>query len=190
MDWAEFLSTTIGNVVATIPALAVLASPLIYGLNKIRLVTKEFPQSVDDTKEILTNRFNDSKDQLRDILNVSTEKLQEKVNGSLLMMKDQLATYQEQLISTKDQANLLVQQNKVYMDTIAELTGLDPHLVQNGVASKLSLKLNMTKDELMQFPEKIMSDYNLLEKALVEAKNILGEDAYKKLLEKVNEKKV
>lgn len=190
MEWADFLTRMIENVVATIPALAVLASPLIYGLKKIKEVTSKFPDSVEETKETLTTRFNDTKVDLQAMLDETTQNLQEKVNGSLTSMKEQLSTYQTQLTQTKDQANMLVKQNKVYMDTLAQMVSQDPKLVQNGIASKLSSTFNMTNEELLAFPEKIMNDSNVLEKAMVEAKNVLGEDGFKKLLDKVNGTKV
>ena len=186
MNWSEFLTTTIENVVATIPALAVLAYPLVYGLKKIKEVTSAFPTSVDETKSKLTERFSETTEKLKSMMEEKNQEIQEKVNGSLLGMKDQLASYQNELEATKDQANMLVKQNKVFMDTISELTSQDPNLVQNGIASKLSMKFNMTNEELLAFPEKLMSDSKLLEKALVEAKNVLGEEAYLKMLEKVN----
>lgn len=179
MDINEFLVKTLENIIATIPALAVIASPLIYGLKKIREVTSVFPDKVQETKDALQEKFDQSSDVI-----------QEKVNGSLVSMQAQLMEYKEELMATKDQANMLVKQNKVYMDTLADSLGQDPKIIQNGVATKLSSKLNMTNEELLKYPEKIMNDNGLLEKALIEAKNVLGEDNYKKLLEKVDGTKV
>jgi hypothetical protein len=179
MDINEFLVTILENVVATIPALAVIASPLIYGLKKIREVTSTFPNRVEETKNVLQEKFNQTSDVL-----------QEKVNGSLLSMKEELASYKNELIATKEQANMLVKQNKVYMDTLSELVGQDPNLIKNGLATKISTKFKMTNEELLKFPEKLMADNNLLEKAMLEAKNVLGEENYNKLLAKVNGQKV
>ena len=190
MDWNAFLTQTIENVVATIPALAVLASPLIYGLKKIKEVTSKFPSSVDETKATLTSKFNDTTNNLKTMFEEKNEELQQKVNGSLVGMKDELANYQKQLLEAKDQTNMLVKQNKLYMDTIAELTAQDPKQIQNGIATKLSTKINMTREELLAYPEKLMNDTGLLEKALVEAKAVLGEENYQKLLDKVHGKEV
>lgn len=190
MDWNAFLTQTIENIVATIPALAVLASPLIYGLKKIKEVTSKFPSSVDETKETLTSKFNDTTNNLKSMFEEKNEELQQKVNGSLVGMKDELASYQKQLMETKDQANMLVKQNKAYMDTLAEVVGKDPKLIESGIATKLSTRLNMTNEELLAYPEKLMNDNGLLEKALVEAKTMLGEEKYNALLAKVNGKEV
>lgn len=140
MDWADFLTRTIENVVATIPALAVLASPLIYGLSKIKEVTSKFPDSVESTKETLTTRFNDTKTDLQAMLNETTDTLQEKVNGSLTDMKEQLVVYQAELAANKEKTEQMIIQNKVYMETLSEMVSQDPSAVQTGMATKLATK--------------------------------------------------
>jgi hypothetical protein len=190
MNINEFLVQTIENVVATIPALAVLLSPLLYGLKKIKDVTNTFPKSVNDTKDKLTENFEKTKVNIQGMLEQNVEKLQEKVNGSLLGMQDQLQQYKSTLQSQMEQNNLLAKQNKLFTDTISELIGQDPQMIQNGIASKLSTKLNLTQEQLMAYPELLFKDSNLLERALVEAKALLGEEKYKELLAKVNAKKV
>lgn len=141
MDLNAFLTQTIENVVATIPALAVLASPLIYGLKKIKEVTSKFPSTVEDTKTTLTSRFSDTTEKMKTMLEEKNDVLQEKVNGSLVSMQEELAKYKQELSETKEKAEKLVEQNKVYMDSISELVGQDPKLVQNGVATKLANRL-------------------------------------------------
>jgi hypothetical protein len=190
MNLNDFLVQTIENVVATIPALAVLLSPLLYGLKKIKDVANTFPKSVDDTKEKLTENFEKTKVNIQGMLEQNVEKLQEKVNGSLLGMQDQLSMYKETLQSQVDQNNLLVKQNKLFTDTISELIGQDPQMIQNGVASKISTKLNLTQEQLLQYPELLVRDSELLQKALVETKALLGDEKYQEILAKANAKEV
>jgi predicted PurR-regulated permease PerM len=190
MNLNDFLVQTIENVVATIPALAVLLSPIIYGLKKIKDVTNTFPKSVDDTKQKLTENFEATKNNIQGMLEQTTENLQEKVNSSLLGMQEQLQGYKSALQSQSEQSNFLVKQNKLYMDTISDLVGQDPTQIQNGLATKLSTKVNLTKEQLLAYPDLLFKDSNLLEKALVEAKAVLGEEKYQALLSKVHGTKV
>ena len=190
MNLNEFLIRTIENIAVTLPALAVLLSPIVYGLKKIKDVTSAFPKSVDDTKEKLVEDFAKTEFNLKGMLEETTEKLQEKVNSSLVGMQDQLSMYKQTLQSQVDQNNLLVKQNKLFTDTISELIGQDPQMIQNGVASKISTKLNLTQEQLLQYPELLVRDSELLQKALVETKALLGDEKYQEILAKANAKEV
>lgn len=190
MDFNDFIIRTIENIAVTLPALAVLLSPIVYGLKKIKDVTSAFPKSVDDTKEKLVEDFAKTEVSLKGMLEHTTEQLQEKVNSSLVGMQEQLSGYQSTLKAQTEQSNFLVKQNKLYMDTISELVGKDPTLIQSGIASVLSTKTSLTKEQIEAYPELLITDFHILEKALVEAKAVLGDEKYQELLAKVHAKKV
>lgn len=201
MNLAEFGPQVLQGVIATAPGLAILAGSIYTNLKKVKENVATFPQEVNNTKEKISSEFKiaetsiktslDSyKEEMQDKLTIMEESLTSKVNGNLEGMKSELSTYQEEMRMAKEQSNMLVKQNKVYMDTISELMAQDPKLIQSGIASKIVTRISSTNEDLSKTPENILMNSKLLEKALFEAKVVLGEVEYKKLLARVDAKEI
>jgi ATP-dependent 26S proteasome regulatory subunit len=190
MTLAEFGMNVIENLVAAIPQLAVVGSTVVYSLKKVRAKTQEFPTILKETKDKMDSSFDNSRKQIAKSLEETSEKISEKVNGSLSNMQQELNHYKAQLKQTTEQQNMLVKENKLFMDVILEFVAKNPEMVKNGISRVVSLKTQLTKKQLEEFPNILVNDSNKLVQALKEAKSVMGEEAYNKLLEGVgNERK-
>ena len=185
MTLAQFGMEVLDNLVAAIPQLAVVGSTVVYSLKKIKSKTEEFPTILKQTKEKMDTSFDSSRKQIAKSLEETSEKIAEKVNGSLEGMQQQLDTYKEQLKQSTEQQNMLVKENKLFMDVILEFVAKNPEMVKNGISRVVSLKTQLTKKQLEEFPNILVNDSNKLVQALKEAKSVMGEEAYNKLLEGV-----
>jgi hypothetical protein len=183
MTLAQFGMEVLDNLVAAIPQLAVVGSTVVYSLKKIKSKTEEFPTILKQTKEKLDTSFDSSRKQIAKSLEETSEKIAEKVNGSLEGMQQQLDTYKEQLKQSTEQQNMLVKENKLFIDVILEFIAKNPEMVKNGISRAVSLKSQLTKKQLEEFPNILVNDSSKLVQALREARAVMGEEEYKKLLE-------
>ena len=183
MTLAQFGMEVLDNLVAAIPQLAVVGSTVVYSLKKIKSKTEEFPTILKQTKEKMDTSFDSSRKQIAKSLEETSEKIAEKVNGSLEGMQQQLDTYKEQLKKSTEQQNMLVKENKLFIDVILEFIAKNPEMVKNGISRAVSLKSQLTKKQLEEFPNILVNDSNKLVQALREARAVMGEEEYKKLLE-------
>jgi hypothetical protein len=183
MNLAEFGMNVVENLVAAIPQLAVVGSTVVYSLRKIKTKTEEFPTILKQTKEKMDNSFDNSRQQIAKNLEETSQKIAEKVNGSLEGMQQQLDQYKQQLKESTEQQNMLVKENKLFIDVILEFVAKNPEMVKNGISRAVSLKSRLTKKELEEFPNILVNDSSKLLEALREAKGVMGEEEFKKLLE-------
>ena len=183
MTLAQFGMEVLDNLVAAIPQLAVVGSTVVYSLKKIKSKTEEFPTILKQTKEKMDTSFDSSRKQIAKSLEETSEKIAEKVNGSLEGMQQQLNTYKEQLKQSTEQQNMLVKENKLFIDVILEFIAKNPEMVKNGISRAVSLKSQLTKKQLEEFPNILVNDSSKLVQALREARAVMGEEEYKKLLE-------
>jgi hypothetical protein len=107
------------------------------------------------------------------------------VNGTLVDMEKELATYKGFLKENIDQTNLLARQNKLFMDVIIDLISKDPKKVSDGIAQAVSTKVNLSKEQLEQYPQLLVKDIKVLEGSLKEAMNIMGKEKFEQLLTKI-----
>lgn len=183
MTLAQFGMEVLDNLVAAIPQLAVVGSTVVYSLKKIKSKTEEFPTILKQTKEKMDTSFDSSRKEIAKSLEETSEKIAEKVNGSLEGMQQQLDTYKEQLKQSTEQQNMLVKENKLFIDVILEFIAKNPEMVKNGISRAVSLKSQLTKKQLEEFPNILVNDSSKLTQALREARAVMGEEEYKKLLE-------
>lgn len=183
MTLAQFGMEVLDNLVAAIPQLAVVGSTVVYSLKKIKSKTEEFPTILKQTKEKMDTSFDSSRKEIAKSLEETSEKIAEKVNGSLEGMQQQLDTYKEQLKQSTEQQNMLVKENKLFIDVILEFIAKNPEMIKNGISRAVSLKSQLTKKQLEEFPNILVNDSSKLTQALREARAVMGEEEYKKLLE-------
>ena len=190
MNLAEFGMEVLDNLIAAVPQLAVVGSTVIYSLKKIKSKTEEFPTILKQTKEKMDTSFDNSRQQIAKNLEETSQKIAEKVNVSLEGMQQQLDQYKQQLQQSTEQQNMLVKENKLFVDVILEFVAKNPEMIKNGISRAVSLKARLTKKELEEFPNILVSDSSKLLEALREAKGVMGEEEFKKLLEGIgNERK-
>jgi vacuolar-type H+-ATPase subunit E/Vma4 len=167
---------------------------VIYSLNAIKSKVNSFPQIAEDTKKEVGANLNQTEGKLTSILEASgtkiqtmlsesNEVLQQKVTGTLEAMEKELTTYKKQLSKNIEQTNLLSQQNKLFMDVILELVAKDPNKVAQGIAQAVSTKVNLTKEELENYPEVLVKDYEVLKSAIKEVRAIIGEKAFLEMID-------
>lgn len=186
MNLAEFGMEVLDNLIAAVPQLAVVGSTIIYSLRKIKSKTEEFPTILKQTKEKMDTSFNESRQQIANNLEETSKKIAEKVNGSLEGMQQQLDQYKAQLQTTTEQQNMLVKENKLFIDVILEFVAKNPEMIKNGISRAVSLKSKLTKQELENFPNVLVSDSSKLLEALREAKGVMGEEKFNEFLKKLD----
>jgi hypothetical protein len=182
MNLAEFGMNVVENLVAAFPQLMVVGSTLVYSLKKIRTKTEEFPTILKSTKENLDVSFNNAKTDMKAIVEKTADVIGEKVNASLDGMQNELNTYKAMLEQNKDQTNALVKENKLFIDVILQFVAENPKLISDGITQVISLKSQLTKDELEQYPQVLINDLDKLSLALQEVKKVSGEQELDKLL--------
>lgn len=182
MNLAEFGMNVVENLVAAFPQLMVVGSTLVYSLKKIRTKTEEFPTILKNTKENLDVSFNNAKTDMKAIVEKTADVIGEKVNASLDGMQNELNTYKAMLEQNKDQTNALVKENKLFIDVILQFVAENPKLISDGITQVISLKSQLTKDELEQYPQVLINDLDKLSLALQEVKKVSGEKELDKLL--------
>lgn len=182
MNLAEFGMNVVENLVAAFPQLMVVGSTLVYSLKKIRTKTEEFPTILKSTKENLDVSFNNAKTDMKAIVEKTADVIGEKVNASLDGMQNELNTYKAMLEQNKDQTNALVKENKLFIDVILQFVAENPKLISDGITQVISLKSQLTKDELEQYPQVLINDLDKLSLALQEVKKVSGEKELDKLL--------
>jgi hypothetical protein len=175
MNLGEFGMNIVENLIAAIPQLAVVGSTVVYSLRKIRDKTQEFPTILSQTKEKMDSS-----------LKKVGSKIESNVNGSLVKMQEELNGYKQELQQTKEQQNMLVKENKLFIDVILEFVAKNPQMVKEGISRAISMKAKLTKKELEEFPNILVNDSSKLVHAMKEAKSVMGEEAFSKLLQGID----
>lgn len=182
MNLAEFGMNVVENLVAAFPQLMVVGSTLVYSLKKIRTKTEEFPTILKSTKENLDVSFNKARTDMKEVVEKTADVIGEKVNASLDGMQNELNTYKAMLEQNKEQTNALVKENKLFIDVILQFVAENPKLISDGITQVISLKSQLTKDELEQYPQVLINDLDKLKLALEEVKKVSGDKELDNLL--------
>jgi hypothetical protein len=170
MDYAEFLSNVITQVVASIPEITLIATTLIYGVRMLKAKTQEFPgllsntedklnRSLLDTRTDLLSQVKDfSKDLGSQVENFSETlnkevtrlgfELTEKVNGTLVHMQEELNTYEATQIQMQKHLDLLVEENRAIIDMLIQVSGQDVKAIRDGVHKKITEIADNRKKEV------------------------------------------
>ena len=180
MDYNEFLTNLIENLIASVPQLVAVISMVMYSLNNLKKKTAEFPNQLSDVKENLVTNFKETKVMVQDMLAESrktinglveeaTTQLREEVTDVMGSMQEELKYYRETLQSVKGQSNLLVKENKAMFDLVIQLVAKNPEFVKKGLASTITDSLTLTQEELKNYSVQMIDSLPLLETVLKEA---------------------
>jgi hypothetical protein len=172
MNLGEFGMNVVENLIAAIPQLAVVGSTVVYSLRKIRDKTQEFPTILSQTKEKMDSS-----------LKKVGSKIESNVNGSLVKMQEELNGYKQELQQTKEQQNMLVKENKLFIDVILEFIAKNPQMVKEGLSKIVSMKAKLTKQELEEYPQVLLADSLKLKEAISEAGSVMGQEELDKMLQ-------
>ena len=190
----DLITGIVEELIAAIPQIVVVLTTVVYSLNAIKSKINSFPQIAEDTKKEVGANLNQTEGKLTNILETSgtkiqtmlseaNEVLQQKVTGTLESMESELALYKKQLSKNIEQTNLLSQQNKLFMDVILQLIAKDPNKVAEGIAQAVSTKVNLTKEQLENYPEVLVKDYDVLKSAIKEVRAVVGEKAFLEMID-------
>ena len=180
MDYNEFLTNLIENLIASVPQLVAVISLILFNLNKLKKKTEEFPNQLSVVKEKLVTDFKETKIMVEDMLAESrktinglveeaTTQLREEVTDVMGSMQEELKYYRETLQSVKGQSNLLVKENKAMFDLVIQLVAKNPEFVKKGLASTITNSLTLTQEELKNYSVQMIDSLPLLETVLKEA---------------------
>lgn len=196
MNAQDFLTKIIENFVASVPQLVALLGSILFYLKKVRATADILPTQVNTLGDTLGKTFTEAKENLissftevKNNMESSFEKaannidkvvsdavasITSKVNDELIAMKKELSQYKAILNAQKEQSNLLARENVAFMQLLSELLEKDYDKIKSGVAQKVLNRFTLTKEELQKYPDVLVQDSALLEKALKEIKNISG----------------
>lgn len=204
MNGIDLITGSIEELIAAVPQIVIVLTTVVYSLNAIKSKVSVYPKIASDTKDEVNHNLASMKGKLEGILNVSQERInqllveskegllklateaneksQAHLAKTLAIMEVELASYKNQLATNIEQTNLLARQNKLFADVILELVAQDPKKVSEGIAQLVSTKINLTKEELEQYPSILVKDINVLESALKETLALIGKESFEKLL--------
>jgi len=208
----EFAVRLVENIIASIPQIVLVLTTLIYWLNKVKGKTEQFPievlktkqemaesftltknsltSSISEFKMQLSSSFVESKKQMFSAFDDFKNQLVKDVTENMVLMKNQLSVYHKELVANTNQNNLLVMENKVFMDVISLLISQDPQKIKDGIASAVSVRLGMAREELENLPEVLIKNLSALEQALRETILVGGEKALQALMESLGYGKI
>ena len=189
MDLREFGIRTLESVVAFFPAFVWGISVISSKLNKVRQITSAFPQKVEDTKETFKDSFNVLKGNVESLVKERVSEIESIVRKNMNNMQQELIDYKNELIKNTKQLNVLVKENKFYIDVISELLSGNPKLIKEGIASKVTDKIESFKKELEEVPENIIPDYKKIETTLKDIITLIGENNFEGLLKRLGYEK-
>jgi len=184
MDITQLLNGVIENLVAGFPELVLVITTVTYSLKSIKTKTAMFPEMLNATKAELKSGYDKTKDNMVNLLHQNLTQIEGQIKQELISMAGNLKNYEQELVRQQQQSNLLVQQNKLFMDIITDFVKASPELVQSGVAQALSTKVNLTKEELEQYPQLLVNDLELLTKSLADAAVVIGQQKFDELIGK------
>ncbi len=192
----NLITGVVEEIIAAIPQIVVVLTTVVYSLNAIKQKVNTFPVRIEDTKASLNKSFDQVKQNLsssfeqtkKDLLLTTdevTKKIQASVEASLVSMGKELQGYKQQLQSESDQVNLLVRQNKVFIELLTSLATKEPSKLKEDVSKIISQRSILSKQELENYPSLLIKELPMLEKALKEAYVVLGESKLKEILGKI-----
>lgn len=148
MDYVQFAQNVIEQIVASIPEITLIATTLIYGVKMLKQKTEEFPNLLSNTEVKLNKNFTETRIDLKREVTRLGDDLSEKVNGSLVTMKDALSTYDEnQQVMAKHMAQL-AEENKAIIDMLIEVSGQDVKAIREGIHKKISERATKRKKDV------------------------------------------
>lgn len=192
----DLITGIVEELIAAIPQIVVVLTTVVYSLNAIKAKVNTFPKIATETKQEVDNKISASNAKMTNILeetkrNVITTleetsaNIERQIGATLVGMEEELAAYKSKLSQNIEQTNLLAQQNKLFMDIILDLVAKDPKKVSEGVTQSISTKINLTKEQLENYPEVLVKDLDVLKSALKEAKLVLSEKSFEEVLKEV-----
>lgn len=196
MDMNLFLVEILEKFVASVPQFVVLATLVASKLSEVQKETKNFPNQVEDVKTTMQNAFSSTTTEMQNSFgNLSAEVIKQiqdnakqmitDVNLIMEGMQNELKFYRENLDGVKNQINLLVRENKAFVEVISVLVSKDPQMIKDGLATVISRELNMTKEELEQFPEQLVTNLPLLKEVLQETSSTLSQETLDGIMESI-----
>lgn len=146
--------------------------------------TKDALQTIlKETKDVLQTAFDDTTMQIVGIVKDTTVQIKAEVNDSLESMQASLTGYKEELQRTREQSNLLVQENKLFMDVICILLSQDPQIIKSGISEQITNKINMAKTEIEKYPERLVNDLALLQKTIIDTGTMIGQQRLNEVMD-------
>lgn len=181
----DLITGVVEEIIAAIPQIVVVLTTVVYSLNAIKQKVNTFPLKMEETKKNLNTSFEQTKKDLLLTTDEVTKKIQASVEASLVSMGKELQGYKQQLQSESDQVNLLVRQNKVFIELLTSLATKEPSKLKEDVSKIIAQRSILSKQELENYPTLLVKELPMLEKALKEAYLVLGESKLKEILGKI-----
>jgi 16S rRNA G1207 methylase RsmC len=181
----DLVSNVIEELIAAIPQIVVVLTTVVYGLKSIKSRVNAFPKQMEETKLQLSNAFTATKKDMLVVVDEVTKKIESGVEKSLSNMAKELETYGQDLKSESDQVNMLVRQNKVFIEILANFITKEPNKLLNEVNTVIAQRTILSKQELEDYPNLLIKELPMLERALKEAFMVLGEETLSKILGKI-----
>lgn len=193
MDLKELGIGIIQNITASIPTLMVLATQVGMGLNSLKKRSKETADAVVVNKEEMKNGLSVVQDSVKKSLEKNGADLNNHFNGfrkdlvglfntKMVAIEEQSLQQAKEFAKVQTQNNILVKNNKVFMDTIVTLVAKDPALVSAGIATKITTNIHSSMEEMLAVKDQLVPEVHLLKKSLREYETLFGKEELEKML--------
>lgn len=182
MDAKQFGLSILEYFIANIPTILVMVMSMINNFKKIKSQVSLFDLKVLKTENNVVEKVETKVNDLTKMVENRLEKTVDKVDITLEKIGKTVDTFANKISFLENKVEHLFKTNKAAFDLISVLISGNDDLVENGIASLIINKMNLTKEELESYPELIATDKVAFANAMKEQYIILGKENFKKLL--------
>lgn len=182
MDAKHFGLSILEYFIANIPTILVMVMSMINNFKKIKSQVSLFDLKVLKTENNVVEKVETKVNDLTKMVENRLEKTVDKVDITLEKIGKTVDTFANKISFLENKVEHLFKTNKAAFDLISVLISGNDDLVENGIASLIINKMNLTKEELESYPELIATDKVAFANAMKEQYIILGKENFKKLL--------
>lgn len=182
MNAQEFGLSVLEYFTANIPTILVLVISMVSNFKKINTEISLFDSKVLRTENNVVEKVETKVNDLTKMVENRLEKTIDKVDITLDKIGGTVDNFASKISFLENKVEHLFKTNKVAFDLISILISGNGDLVENGIASLIINKMNLTKEELESYPELIATDKVAFANAMKEQYVLLGKDNFENLL--------
>lgn len=189
----EYLTNMIEGLILRIPEAMTILLVILYYLKGIKKKTSDFDLSVDNLKERVSSDFSTAKGQIEQVTKNAINQLNNLVQKQLEETKSIMEEHKAKIdeyhtiiddLKKENEYNLIV--SNAMIEVLVTSLGKDHDLINSGLSSELVPKLQNVIDNVNEDPDHKLENIPIFEDSLKKIYNVLGEENFKRLLNKVN----
>lgn len=182
MDAKQFGLSVLEYFIANIPTILIMTISMISNFKNIKKEVSMFDSKVLRTENNVVEKVETKVNDLTKMVENRLEKTIDKVDITLEKIGGTVDTFASKISFLENKVEHLFKTNKVAFDLISILISGNGDLVENGIASLIINKMNLTKEELEKYPNLLATDKEVFANAMKEQYVILGKENFEKFI--------